>query len=166
MMKRKNQVKGFNITEVIIIIIITSIISALATGIILVNNNRTSTGTTYSTLLKQDEVKDFLNVYAQVMSEYYENVDKKAVIDSAISGMMNYLGDKYTSYLNQTDTNELNNKLAGQYTGIGVSLTDSGIISEVFDDSPAEKAGIQENDKIISINNTDVTNKNTSEISS
>jgi carboxyl-terminal processing protease len=163
-MKQKKSFKGYSIVEVIIIIIITSIISALATGIILSNNNRTQGGSSYSSLLQDSNVKSFLNVYSSVINGYYENVDKKAAMDSAINGLMNYLGDKYTSYLDSSDTNTLNSKLAGEYTGIGVSLGDNGIIKDVFDDSPAAKAGIQVNDKIVAINDTDVTSKSSTDM--
>src|SRR5574344_433328 len=158
--------KGYNIVEVIVIIIITSIISAITTGIIINNNSKTTSGSTYSELLKDSNVKEFLNVYSSVLNGYYENVDKQAAMDSAINGLMNYLGDKYTTYLDTTDTDTLNNKLAGEYTGIGVSLKDSAIINEVFDDSPASKGGLEVNDKIIAINETDVQEKTNSEIAS
>ena len=166
MMKKKRDFKGYSIVEVIVIIVITSIVSAVSTGVIMSNNNRTTAGSTYSSLLQDENVKDFLNVYSSVLNGYYENVDKKAAMDSAINGMMSYLGDKYTTYLDENDTNSLNSKLAGEYTGIGVSLGDNGLIREVFDDSPAEKAGIKSNDKIIAINDTDVTNKTSSDMSS
>ena len=78
--------------------------------------------------------------------------------------MMEYLGDKYTTYLNDSETNILNNSLAGTYNGIGVSIDPDAIIKEVFDDSPAEKAGIKAGDKIIAINNEDVTKKEVTEI--
>ena len=87
-------------------------------------------------------------------------------MDSAISGLMNYLGDKYTTYLDTNDTSSLNTKLAGEYTGIGVSLSDNGVIKEIFDDSPAEKGGLEVNDKIIAINDSSVTEKTNSEIAS
>jgi carboxyl-terminal processing protease len=166
MIKKDRTVKGFKLSEVIIIIIITSIVSAFTTGIIVSNNSRTTTGSSYADLLKNNEVKDFLNVYASVINGYYENVDANAVMDSAINGMMNYLGDKYTSYLDTSDTSTLNNKLVGEYTGIGVAITSSAIVSDVFDDSPAEKAGIQKDDQIIAINDDSVTDKTSSDISS
>jgi carboxyl-terminal processing protease len=166
MTKKDRTVKGFKLSEVIIIIIVTSIVSALSTGVIVSNNSRTTTGSSYAELLKNNEVKDFLNVYASVVNGYYENVDASAAMDSAINGMMNYLGDKYTSYLNTSDTNTLNKKLVGEYTGIGVSIDDKAVISDVFDDSPAAKAGIQKDDQIIAVNDSSVTDKTSSDISS
>ena len=166
MKSSKKVFKGYNIVEVIIIIIVTSVISALTTGIIVNNNSKTASGSTYSELLQDEKVKDFLNVYSSVMNGYYENVNKEAAMDSAISGLMSYLGDKYTTYLDTTDTDTLNSKLAGEYTGIGVSLKENAIINEVFDDSPAEKGGLEVDDQIIAINDNNVEEKTNSEIAS
>lgn len=165
MQKQTKKVVGFNIFEVIIIIIISCTTSILATGIISVNNNKTKVGTTYASLLEDENVKSFLDTYAQVTSGYYQNVDRSKVIDSAVQGMMSYLGDSYTSYLNSNDTSALNKKLAGTYTGIGVSLSDEGIIQEVYVNTPAEEVGLMEGDKIISVNDTEITGLKNSEIS-
>ena len=164
MEKHTKKVIGFNIVEVVIIIIISGLTSAIATGIITMSNSRTSSGITYAELLQDEKIKNFLDVYADIVNGYYENVDKDKAIDSAINGMMEYLGDKYTTYLNDSETNALNNSLAGSYNGIGVSVDTDAIIKNVFDDSPAEKAGIKIGDKIIAINNEDVTKKEVTEI--
>ena len=155
---------GFNIFEVIVIVIISGLTASLATGIITMSNSRTSSGITYAELLQDEKIKNFLDVYADVVSGYYENVDKDKAMDSAINGMMDYLGDKYTTYLNDSETNSLNNSLAGTYNGIGVSVDNDAVIKSVFDDSPAEKAGIKIGDKIIAINNEDMTSKNVIEM--
>lgn len=166
MQKQSKKVVGFNIFEVIIIIIISCSTSILATGIISVNSNKTKAGTTYASLLEDENVRSFLDTYAQVTTGYYQNVDKSKVIDNAVKGMMNYLGDSYTSYLNSNDTNALNRKLAGTYTGIGISLSDDGIIQEIYANTPAYESGLLEGDKIISVNDVNTSSANSSEINS
>ncbi len=164
MERHSKKVIGFNIIEVIIIIIISGLTASLATGIITMSNSRTSSGTTYAELLQDEKIKNFLDVYADVVNGYYENVDKDKAIDSAINGMMDYLGDKYTTYLNDSETNNLNNSLAGTYNGIGVSVDPNATILSIFDESPAQKAGLKVGDKIIAVNDEDVTNKEVTEI--
>lgn len=164
-MERQNKkIIGFNIIEVIIIIIISGLTASLATGIIMASNSRTSSGTTYSELLQDEGIRSFLDVYADVVNGYYENVDKNKAIDSAINGMMSYLGDKYTTYLNGDETNSLNNSLSGSYNGIGVLVKEGAVIESIFDDSPAEKAGLKVGDQIVGIDNNDVREKELSEI--
>ena len=151
--------KGFNLYEIIGIIVITSIISIAASGIIINNNYRTSSGLSYSELLKDDKVKEFLNVYSKVVAGYYESVDKDGAIDSAINGMVSYIGDEYASVLV--------NSLSGKYEGIGISIStqDVGLIVKVHDNSPASVSGLQVNDRIIKVNDTKISKDNASEIS-
>ena len=163
--KQNKKVVGFNITEVIIIIIVSAIFTSIATGIIVMNNFKTSAGS-YSELLQDDKVREFLDVYAEVLSGYYQDVDKDEAMNSAISGMMSYLGDKYSTYMDDDQTNSLNDMLAGTYNGIGVLLNQDRVIEEVFDNSPALSAGIVKGDIIVGINGEDVSGKDINEITS
>lgn len=165
MQKQNKKVVGFNITEVIIIIIVSAIFTSIATGIIVMNNFKTSAGS-YSELLQDDKVREFLDVYAEVLSGYYQDVDKDEAMNSAISGMMSYLGDKYSTYMDDDQTNSLNDMLAGTYNGIGVLLNQDRVIEEVFDNSPALSAGIVKGDIIVGINGEDVSEKDINEITS
>lgn len=164
MMKRKIAVKGFNLVEVSVIIVASCIISALVVGTVISNNYRTNFGVTYRDLLNDENIKDFLNVYSEVSSDYYENVDKSKVIDSAINGIMSYLGDKYSSYLDSSDTKNLTDKLSGTYKGIGISIDANGKIIDVMEDTPAEKAGIKKDDIITSINGITIDSNNASSL--
>ena len=166
MQKQNRKIVGFNLLEVIIIILVSAATSAVATGIIVTGNQRTSSGTTYAELLQDDGIKSFLDVYADVLNGYYEDVDKNKAIESAISGMMDYLGDKYTTYLNDNETSNLTDSLQGKYNGIGISITQEGVIQEVFEDTPAQKAGLKKNDKLVGINGENVEGKEISEITS
>ena len=159
--------KGFNLYEIIGIIVITSIISIAASGIIINNNYRTSSGLSYSELLKDDKVKEFLNVYSKVVAGYYESVDKDGAIDSAINGMVSYIGDEYTTYMDNEDASVLVNSLSGKYEGIGISIStqDVGLIVKVHDNSPASVSGLQVNDRIIKVNDTKISKDNASDVS-
>ena len=148
-MERHNKrVVGFNIIEVIVIIIISGLTSMVATGIITTGNSRTSSGDTYAELLQDESIKSFLDVYSDVVNGYYKDVDKNKAVESAISGMMEYLGDKYTTYLNDNESSNLNASLAGTYKGIGIAIKEGAVIEEVFDESPAKEVGLQKEDKI------------------
>ena len=158
-MKQENKkITGFNLIEVIIIIIICCSLSILATGVIMINNQKNKIGTSYADMLNDENIKEFLDTYAQVTNGYYQDVDKSKLIDNAISSMMDYLGDQYSTYLNTNDTSSLNRKLAGTQKGIGVTLLADGKVKEVQVDSPAAEAGIKEEDKIIAVNDEDTTN--------
>lgn len=160
-----NKSKGFNLAWVLSIVVVTSIVSALTTGVIVYNNNKITNKVSYADLSNDKELNEFLEVYANITSEYYEDVNKKELLEKAIAAMMNYLGDDYTSFLDDDETNDLMQKLAGEYTGIGVSINNSDkSISKVFKDTPASKAGILEGDIIIGLNNEDLSAKNANEV--
>lgn len=154
---KKKSIKGFGLLETVIIIVITAIISGITTGVILYNSFDEKTGNSYSSLTNDENLKEFLDVYNSVSNEYYQEIDKKEMLEEAIEAMMNYLGDDYTSYLSKDETTLLSETLSGKYKGIGVSFRDKTILS-VFKGSPAEKAGVKVNDLIKKINNNDCTN--------
>lgn len=155
--------KGYGLIEIVIIIVVTSIISALATGVLITKNYSTDGGYSYAQLANDENVQDFLNVYSKIVSQYYENVDKKAIIDSAISGMTNYLDDTYTSYLDEDKANNLKTELNKTYVGIGIVLKDNVVVN-IVENSPAYKAGIMSGDKIIKVNGNDVENVSKEEL--
>ena len=155
--------KVYNLIHVIIIIIITAIVSAITTGVLLTKNSLNTLGVNYGNLVSDENIKTFLNTYNEVVRDYYKDVDKKEIINSAIAGMMNYLNEPYTSYLDENNTDILYNQLNGTYEGIGISISGNVIVSTVLN-SPAEKAGILTGDVLNTINNVDVTNMSASDI--
>ena len=164
-MNQVNNYKGFSLGWVIGIVVVTSIISALTAGVIVYNNNKLSYDTTYGDLSNDEDLNEFLSVYANILSNYYEDVDTGALLDEAIAGMMDYLGDDYTTYLDDDSTAELFDSLSGEYKGIGVSINNSDkSIVKVYDNTPAKKAGILPGDIIIGFNDTDVTNMTATEV--
>ena len=154
--------KGFSLKSVAIIIIVTAIITSLTTGLIIYNNSKLILGS--ASLSNDSALKEFLKVYSSLDENYYEDIDKTKMIDAAIAAMLKYLGEDYSTYLNQTETDSLSNKLSGTFNGIGISITNGNEIVKVYEDTPAFKAGLKENDKIIRINDTDTEGKNQIEV--
>lgn len=161
MKDKKNN--GFGLLSVIIIIIITAIVSALATGIIVTSNSDGINITNYD--LKDDKnLQEFIDLYKTILSKYYDDIDKEGMIKAAEEGMLNFLGDKYTTILSDSDYSSMMDGLKDEYEGIGITI-EGNIIRDVTANSPAEKAGLLINDEIVTINNTNVQNLTSSEIS-
>ncbi len=158
----KEKTKGFKLLDIIIIVIITAVVSGLTCGVIVFNSYQEKSGFAYASLTKDDSLKEFLTVYASILDDYYEKIDNKEMLNKAIDAMLKYLGEDYSNYLTESETKELEEKLKGTYEGLGVSLNGENIILEVFENSPADKAGIKINDKVISVNGTDVTSESSS----
>lgn len=105
-----------------------------------------------------DETIDFSlfwRVWTLVASEYLERpVSGKDMLYGAIEGMVNSLGDPYTSFLSPELNKSVNNSLNGTYEGIGAELgmvENQLIIVAPLDGSPAKAAGVRSGDKILKI---------------
>ena len=163
--ENKNSSKVFNLGWILAIVVATSIISALTTGVIIYNNNKIGNKLSYSDLSKDEKLNQFLEIYANITSDYYQDVNKEELLEKAITAMMNYLGDDYTGYLNNDNTNDLMTQLAGKYNGIGVAINNEDkSITKVYDDTPASKAGIQAGDIIVGVNDIDVSSISATEV--
>lgn len=156
--------KGFNLLSVIIIITVTSIISGITTGVIVTNSYKNNTGISYDELLNDENLNEFLEVYSSVVNNYYEEVDTREMVDTALDAMLNYLGDTYTTYLDSSETEALEERLAGSYRGIGITILGREIQS-VTNNSPAANAGLEVGDIIINVDGTDVSETDGSVIS-
>ncbi len=151
--------KGFGLLGIIIIMIITSIVSGLATGVIMLNST-----SKVKEVSDDKELQEFINVYETLLSRYYDNFDKKEVLKAAEEGMLNYLGDKYTTYLEDEEYQGILDDLSATYEGIGVEISNN-LIVYVMPDSPAEKAGLKAEDLINKVNGITVTGLNSENIS-
>lgn len=101
-------------------------------------------------------IEKFKENYNYIIENYYKDIDKSALIDSAIKGMVESLDDNFSTYMDESSSNTFDVTLEGAYEGLGISIvgdTDGNIsIVRVFEDSPAGKAGLQVGDIIKSIN--------------
>lgn len=102
---------------------------------------------------------EFFRTLEIIESHYAENVDKSAIFDGALKGMVSTLGDKHSTYLGGDLYKDFSAQMSGTYAGIGVYIasTDEGIlIAGVMEGSPAEEAGLQRGDILVSIDGTSV----------
>ena len=142
--------RGFGLFSTIIIIIITAIISSIATGVIMLNNSSTIMASNMKDLTNDTDLLEFIEVYNTLITKYYDEIDKEGMLNAAEEGMLNFLGDKYTTYLDEQEYNEIMNELSGTYNGIGITIENNKIIV-VSKNSPAESAGLKVGDLITSI---------------
>ena len=162
MIDLKKEIQGFSLKAVGIIIVITAIVTSITTGIIIYNNNKVILG---GANWKDDTaLQEFLSIYNSLDEDYYEEIDKTEMVDAAIAAMVDYLGEEYSIYLNEAETNSLSDQLSGKYVGIGISIGLNGQIVKVYQDTPASRVGLQDGDTIIEINGSSTENKTSAEI--
>lgn len=110
----------------------------------------------------------FWNVWQKLSVNYYDKskLDQQKMLNGAITGMVQSLGDPFTLYLPPLQNNNFKQSLAGQFSGIGAELymkdKDIVVISPL-DGSPAEKSGIKVGDIITAVNKESVAGWNLSQ---
>lgn len=93
-----------------------------------------------------------------IKSDYYKDVDEATLIRGAIDGMFSTL-DPHSNYMDPEEFKELTNFTSGEFGGIGVSIEKrDGKITIVspIEDTPAEKAGLNTGDVIVSVDDIDL----------
>lgn len=108
------------------------------------------------------------DVYEVLIDNYNGDIDKNELIDSAIDGMVSSVGDVYTSYSDTKTTDNFDEMVNGTYEGIGCTIMqekDKITVVEVYDNTPAFKAGLKANDIIKSVDDKDALELGVSELS-
>lgn len=117
-----------------------------------------------SNISQRSQTYESVDEISKIVSNYfYGSVEDQSKLNAALAeGYVNGLGDGNSLYLNSSEYASYTAKLQGGIMGIGVETafdyyTGDFIITHVYEDSPAEKAGLKERDVITAIDNTAVT---------
>lgn len=94
---------------------------------------------------------------SSVVNAYGTKLGSRALTYQAIAGLLGSVHDKYTVFLSPKEYADLNEGLdGGNFSGVGISIrvdekTKLLGVNEVIPDGPAEKAGLQPGDVILTI---------------
>ena len=101
----------------------------------------------------------FVHVLQLINSQYLDKVNKNQLVDGATQGIVNSLGDPYSTYMNAHENKQLMEVIEGKFGGVGIvlSLKDPTklVILRAIKNTPASKAGIQMGDIVEKIDNVD-----------
>ena len=151
----------FNIPEIVVVVVISTLFGVIV-GCILTYGRGIAAG------LDNKYVKELINTYNAIIENYYGNISEADLLNAAVDGMVDVLGDQYSYYMNKNETADFNQTLDGSYIGIGATIkfSDSGNeIIELFENSPADKAGLKVGDIIIGVNGVGVSGYSANELS-
>lgn len=108
-----------------------------------------------------EDVKDYRKIFLikNVLGQTFNGeINNDILVDEAIKGMVNSLGDPYTVYMNKKELADFNLRNSGGYVGIGIQVAykeNKIVIVTVFDDSPAYNSGIYPGDVILKVADQD-----------
>ncbi len=107
------------------------------------------------------ETNAFNRVLGLLRTRYYKPVDENKLLENAIKGLAAGTEDPYTTYFTPEEMASFMETASGNYVGIGVSVNmdENNLLTivELFPDSPAIAAGMQVGDKVVKVNDEDVT---------
>lgn len=136
----------------------TALESSLQTSLLATPTSNAESSTSQSV---QTLFDPFWQTWQIVHDQYVDQpVDDTKLMQGAIRGMLESLGDKHTSYMDPEEYQQANASLAGEYEGIGAYVDATGqylTIQNPMPDSPAEKAGLIPGDEITKVDGKDMT---------
>lgn len=156
--------ESYSFDEVFSITIFSLLLGVLACFSILTILNK---GKNYFVLSK--ELAKFVDAYDAIVNNYYKEVDKDKLVESAINGMVSSIGDEYTSYSDKDVTDNFNETVNGKYMGIGALIMKSEndlVIYKIFEDSPSYRAGLKDGDIILKLDDKDTKDMSVNDIAS
>lgn len=109
--------------------------------------------------LSAEELDPVKQLYSILMTEYFEEVESDVLIEGALEGMADAIGDPYTEYLDEVEATSMDEDIQGSFEGIGAEVMKEGefvrIISPIAG-SPAEDGGLLPNDYIVEVDGESV----------
>lgn len=156
------------VTVLILVFLVTAILASamtfmLASVIPALPGNKTSQNAPLS--------KELQEIQGVIDKNYYKPADAKALEEGAMKGMVAGLNDPYSVYMTAEEAKEFFQMSQGQYSGIGVTVSQDADtktikIDNVAEGGPAQKAGILVGDIIVSVDGQDVTGQSMEAVTS
>ncbi len=117
----------------------------LATGV---------TGFYFETRAEREGARLFDQVLSLVQDRFVDSMDANGLFEKAAQGLVAELNDPYSELLSPKQLTAFTTTTGGRYGGVGMLIEDQQgtiVISRVYPNTPAERAGIHEGDRIVEI---------------
>lgn len=108
--------------------------------------------------LSWEQARLFAEVMERIKADYVEPIDDRALVESAIRGMVADL-DAHSQYLSADEYQDIRISTSGTYSGVGLEISAEGnnvLVVTPIDGTPAFRAGIRPGDKIVAIDDSSV----------
>jgi len=105
-----------------------------------------------------DPTNKLQSILYYIQNEYVDTINTDSLVDKAINALLQQL-DPHSIYIPQSEYEEMNEPLEGEFEGIGVEFSiqqDTIVIMNTIIGGPSEKLGLMAGDRIIKINDSTV----------
>ncbi len=122
-----------------------------------------------SDVVSDATLKKLSKIQRIVKEKFLYEEDEDAVQDGILKGYVDGLDDVYSAYYDKEETKALQESTSGEYYGVGAVLSEdatTGVVTivEVYEDSPAEKAGLKAEDILYKVDDREVTGMDLTEV--
>lgn len=108
---------------------------------------------------ERKEFEKLYNAFDTIQDNYFKEVDEKQLVNGAIDGMLQSLDDPYSDYMDEEEASSFHDSISSSFEGIGAEIQEKDgyiIIVSPLKGSPAEKAGLKPNDKVVSVDGKNI----------
>lgn len=158
--------KDFQTLEVVILMLLTCVISLTVGGLLGIRFKEKNRAQENIEIVGE-EIQEFLKNYNYLIENYYGDIDKKELLNTAFKSMVDSLDDSYSGTIDESTSNNFDIELKGDYEGLGIEIINDNekniLIYGIIPNSPASKADIKIGDKLLIVNKQDVKNMTTTD---
>ena len=163
--------------KVIMLIVLTAVITFMTTTIFLYKEygeyialGKSANGSEAADTEAESTISATLKMFKNLItSKFIYDVDNVKLVDGALKGYIEALGDPYTEYLTKDEMEAFTEEANSEYVGIGIYVSNVNnqiLIVGVMKDSPALEAGIQAGDIITKVNGVEYSGEELSKATS
>ncbi len=107
-------------------------------------------------------------LYRLIQDYYPGELNEDDMVNVALKGMVQGVGDEYSTYYSPEEYKSVKSGMDGQYVGIGITIVEKNgktVVQDVKEGGPAEEAGILKGDVIVEVNQEVISGGSISQVS-
>lgn len=161
--------KAKNIYRTIMLIVFVALITFVLTSIFMYKKIGTTTSINIPGI-STDLINKLYTVRKIIDNEYVSEIEEENLVEGAVKGYVEGLGDEYTEYFTKSEMEEFKSEVQGNYVGVGIYMMQNTkenniVILYPIEGSPAEKAGLKSGDIIKKVDDTEFTGEDFEKVS-
>ena len=110
--------RKFTTSETVLLVVMSLIIGLSIGGLLSKTNIITK-----KTVISNQNLQELVENYEYILNNYYDDINERDLVNSAINGMMESLDDPYSMYFDEVESENFEITLDGSYEGVGIQIS-------------------------------------------
>ncbi len=121
-------------------------------------------------LVSDSDAQRYDEAIDEIAEDYYRPIDRRKLLDISLDAAVKSLDDRFSGYFTPTAYTSFRQSTNGEFVGIGVSVRDEKALRrglrvlKVYEGSPADRAGIDTGDDILTVDGRRTRGESTEEV--